>query len=128
MMIGASVIIFIIVMYQLLKMIIDKSEKSISILKIFGYENKEIDRIYLGGSLFTILMTLLVSIKLTGYIVKKIYPYMVSNRAAALPVVYTPFLVIMGILLIMVTYFAVMIFLKKHLSQISFSEILRSKE
>lgn len=128
MMIGASIIIFIIVMYQLLKMIVDKSEKSISMLKIFGYEDREIDRIYLGGSLFTIVVSMLVCIKITGYIVQKIYPYMVSNRAAALPVVYTPFLILLVILLVIITYIVVIVLLKRHLNRITFSEILRSKE
>jgi putative ABC transport system permease protein len=44
----AAIVIFIVVMYLMLKMMIDRSAFSISLVKIFGYNDKEINKLYLG--------------------------------------------------------------------------------
>ena len=47
MMYGFSVIIFLVVIYLLSKVIIEKNAQSISMTKILGYTNGEISRLYI---------------------------------------------------------------------------------
>lgn len=47
---GVSVLIFIVVMYLMMKVMIDRSSFNIALIKIFGYRNKEVKKMYLDGN------------------------------------------------------------------------------
>jgi len=123
-----SILIFILVMYLLLKMMIDKATSSISLIKVFGFNDREINRLYLGSSLYTVMISSIISIPLSKLIMDNIYPYMVSNVATAMPVYILPISYMMIIGIIFVSYFIVNLFLKKHLKKISLVEILKDRE
>ena len=46
----ASIIIFCVVMYLMMKVMIDRSAYNISLIKVFGYKRKEIRKLYLDGN------------------------------------------------------------------------------
>ncbi|MCC8068315.1 MAG: FtsX-like permease family protein, partial [Ruminococcus sp.] len=84
MILALSVVIFIIVLYLLLRLMIDKASFSISLIKIFGYNNKEIKKLYLDGNFYTILVTLIVGIPISRVIINAIYPSLVANVNAGM--------------------------------------------
>lgn len=45
---GVSVVIFAIVLYLMMKVMIDRSAFSISLIKVFGYRDKERKKMYLA--------------------------------------------------------------------------------
>ena len=47
MMVGLSVFIFLLFMYLLTKAVIDRSARSISYMKVFGYRDKEVSHLYI---------------------------------------------------------------------------------
>lgn len=47
MMVGLAVFIFLLFMYLLTKAVIDRSARSISYMKVFGYRDKEVSRLYI---------------------------------------------------------------------------------
>ncbi len=51
---GAAALIFLIVLYQMMKVMTDRSASSISLMKIFGYRRGEIRKLYLGGNFFLV--------------------------------------------------------------------------
>ena len=51
---GVSVLIFIVVMYLMMKVMIDRSSFNIALIKIFGYRNKEVKKMYLDGNFYII--------------------------------------------------------------------------
>lgn len=76
---GVSIIIFLVIMYLLLKLMIDKSEYSISLIKVFGFKNIEIRKMYLKNNLYTVVVSAIIGIPLGRVIVTKIHPYLVAN-------------------------------------------------
>lgn len=62
---GVSVLIFIVVMYLMMKVMIDRSSFNIALIKIFGYRNKEVKKMYLDGNFYIITIGALISIPLT---------------------------------------------------------------
>ena len=62
MMYGFSVIIFLVVIYLLSKVIIEKNAQSISMTKILGYTNGEISRLYILSTSFVVVFCLLLSL------------------------------------------------------------------
>ena len=124
----ASVALFIIVMYLLLKMMIDKSTFSISLIKVFGYSKKEVNKLYLGSNLYTVLFTSVVAIPITKIIIEIIYPYLVSNISAGLKTTMYWYLYIIMIAIIFISYLIVNALLASHLRKISLVEILKDRE
>ena len=60
MLIGLSVFIFLIFMYLLTKSIIDRSARAISYMKVFGYRDGEISRLYVRSITLTVAVSLVV--------------------------------------------------------------------
>lgn len=79
---GVSVLIFIVVMYLMMKVMIDRSSFNIALIKIFGYRNKEVKKMYLDGNFYIITIGALISIPLTKWIMDVAYePAFVPNIA-----------------------------------------------
>lgn len=82
---GVSVLIFIVVMYLMMKVMIDRSSFNIALIKIFGYRNKEVKKMYLDGNFYIITIGALISIPLTKWIMDVAYePAFVPNIACGI--------------------------------------------
>ena len=51
---GGSLLIFFIVMYLMIKIMIDCSAFSIAMVKIFGYRKREIKKLYISGNFYVV--------------------------------------------------------------------------
>ncbi len=60
MLVGLSVFIFLVFMYLLTKSIIDRSARAISYMKVFGYRDGEISRLYVRSITLTVAVSLVV--------------------------------------------------------------------
>jgi putative ABC transport system permease protein len=123
-----SVILFVIVMFLLLKMMIDKATFSISLLKIFGYSEKEIKKLYLGSNFYIVLLTAIIAMPISKMIMDKLFPYMVSNIPAGFNTTFgvVHYAAVAGIIL--GSYFLANLMLGRHLKKISFAKILKDRE
>jgi len=126
--IAASVVLFVIVMYLLLKMMIDKATFSISLIKVFGYSQKEVKKLYLGSNLYTVLFTTIISLPITKKIISMIYPSFISNVSVGMPTVMPVYLYLIMIGIILFSYFGVNVLLSRHLKNVSLVEILKERE
>ena len=79
MLLGCSVIIFCVVMYLMMKVMIDRSSFNISLIKIFGYRTKEIGKLYLRGNFYLVAAGALICIPLAKACMDAIYPMLVAN-------------------------------------------------
>lgn len=59
-----SALIYLILMYLLTKTVIDRSARAISYMKVFGYRNSEINRLYLRSITATVLVSLIACLPL----------------------------------------------------------------
>ena len=64
---GFAVMIYMIVIYLLSKIIIEKNAQSISMTKILGYTNGEISRLYIMSTMLVVIIELLIMF-LVGFI------------------------------------------------------------
>lgn len=60
MLMGLSVFIFLVFIYLLTKSVIDRSARSISYMKVFGYRDPEISRLYVRSITLTVIVSLVV--------------------------------------------------------------------
>ncbi len=125
MVLACSIVMFVAVIYLLLQMMIDKSRINISLLKILGYRNGEIKRIYMGGSLMILALVIVVGIPISKKIVDAIYPSLVTNVASGFRLELSWDLYGIIIAIIITAYIVVTALLNRKVRSISASEILR---
>lgn len=127
-MIVISVILFCCVMYLLMKIIIDRSSFSISLLKIFGYNDSEVKKLYLNSTFIIILMSIFISVPISKLIVDLIFPATVSDIESYMGGYLSPCMYGFIIGLILLSYFVVYILLYRKISKISYTEILKKRD
>lgn len=64
MLVAAAVLVYLVLMYLLTKTVIDRSARAISYMKVFGYRDGEINKLYLHSITVTVIASLLVSLPL----------------------------------------------------------------
>ncbi len=79
-----SALVFLVVMYLMLKVMIDRCASSVAMMKIFGYRKNEIRRLYLDGNFVVVAASAAVGIPLSKAIVDAVYPYLTANVAVGL--------------------------------------------
>lgn len=127
-MIVLSMVLFVFVMYILMKTTIDRSSFSISLLKIFGYSNSEVKKLYLRITLYIVLISIVIHIPLSRIIVELIFPSTVSNVAANVYAHLSPAMYGLITILILLSYFIVYLLLNAKLKKVSFTEVLKQRE
>lgn len=126
---AVSVIIFIVVLYLMMKVMIDRSSFHISLMKIFGYKDKEVKRMYLDGNFYIVLIGGLVSIPLAKWILDMVYePAFVPNVACGVSKAFPMWMygaVLAGIL---VLYFIINHLLIRRIHKMIPAEVLKNRE
>ena len=74
-----SVILFALLIYLLTKLIIEKNATAISMVKILGYQNREIMRLYLTSTTWVVVISILLSLVLSTWTIHGIYSYLMSS-------------------------------------------------
>ena len=85
--VGFSVLIYIILMYLLSKLVIEKNEQNISMLKILGYSNREASKLYNRATTVVTIGAILVSVPLIYYVFAGLYHYFMFEMKGWLPYV-----------------------------------------
>lgn len=128
-MIGVAIIIFIIVMYLMLNVIIEKSTQSIAMFKILGYRDNEVKKLYLNGNFLIVAVGAVVCIALCKVIVDAIYPVcFVTNVACGMNYTYKWYIYILMYAGVILSYFLTNLFLVRKLKKISLNDILKNRE
>ena len=125
----ASSVVFIVVMYLMIKMMIDRSSFNISLMKIFGFRKREVRRMYLDGNFYMVAIGALVIIPLCKLIMDYIYPrYLVSNVGVGISPSYTPEMYVIIFAGIIGLYLLINLVLTGRLRKITPAEVLKNRE
>ena len=128
MMIGVSAFIFFVVMYLMMKVMIDRSSYGISLLMVFGYRGKELKKLYLNGNFYMIAVGAAICLPFSKIVMNAMYPYLVSNVACGLDLGLS-WQIYAGIYVaIMVLYFIINYLLVRRLGKIVPAEFLKNRE
>lgn len=80
-----GVIMYVLIIYLLSKIIIEKNAQSISMTKILGYRNSEINGIYIATTAIVTVITLLVTIPLSDYLLGQLFVFFMRDYPGWLP-------------------------------------------
>ena len=128
MLVAISALIFMIVMYLMMKVMIDRSAFSISLMKVFGYRRREIRRLYLDGNFYVILLGALICVPLAKWSMDLVYPYCIANVAIGMDIRFTPQIYIMIYGGILLCYMVINFLLVGRLNKLVPAEVLKNRE
>ena len=80
-----GILMFLLIVYLLSKIIVEKNAQSISMAKILGYQNREINRIYIMPTAIVVIFSMLVTIHIVNVSMKYIFQYFFREYAGYLP-------------------------------------------
>lgn len=128
MLVAISALIFMIVMYLMMKVMIDRSAFSISLMKVFGYRRREIRKLYLDGNFYVILLGALICVPLAKWSMDLVYPYCIANVAIGMDLKFTPQIYIMIYGGILLCYMVINFLLVGRLNKLVPAEVLKNRE
>lgn len=120
--------ICLLVLYLMIKVMIDRASYSISLLKVFGYCTGEVRRLYLDGNFVVVALGALVCIPAAKGLMDVIYPYFVSNVAAGLELSFPPQLYAVIYAGVLACYLLIDLVLVRRLDRMTPAEVLKNRE
>ncbi|MCR4689620.1 MAG: ABC transporter permease [Saccharofermentans sp.] len=122
-------VIFVVVLYLMLKMMLDRSSFNISLVKIFGFRNKEVRQMYLDGNFYIVALGSLIAIPLCKAIMDYIYPrYMVNNVGVGVDSSYSMSMYAVIFAVILILYLIISSVLVGRIKKIDPTEVLKNRE
>lgn len=85
----AAIIIYLIIMYLLIKMVYSKNETGISMMKIFGFKEKEIRRIFISTNTIVAVLLIFLSLPLQHMLMMAIWPSCIKTIGGYLDFIMT---------------------------------------
>ena len=126
--VGISVLIFAVVMYLMVKVMIDRSAQNIALMKVFGYRKKEIKKLYLDGNFYMIAVGALISVPLSKKLMDAMYPALVSNFACGMNLSFSWQMYAIIYAGIIITYLVINKLLVRKIYKVGLSDALKNRE
>ena len=124
-----SVVMFMILIYLLSKIIIEKNAQSISMTKILGYDNREISQLYLLPTSILVIAFLLVTLPIGTVLIIWLYrDYMLPRMNGYLPIYLDPKNYVLVVLLGTATYLVVALLEYRKIKKVPMDESLKNVE
>lgn len=123
-----SVAIYMVLMYILTKTVIEKNAISISFMKVFGYNGKEISQLYLHATTITVLVSLFICIPLEALCFKGAMIYIASMVEGYIEFYLPPWVYIAIIVTGIVAYFIINTMHVYKVKKIPMSAALKNRE
>ncbi|WP_026495790.1 ABC transporter permease [Butyrivibrio sp. WCD3002] len=126
---GFSVILFIVLIYLLSKLIIERNAQSISMAKILGYSQKEIAALYIIPTAIVVVVSLLISYPIITYVMVWIFRVMLKQMMSGWMVIWLdPKVYAEMFLMAIATYAIVAILEYRKIRHIPMNEALKNVE
>jgi putative ABC transport system permease protein len=126
---GFSVIMFIVLIYLLSKLIIERNVQSISMTKILGYSRREIALLYIVPTAIVVVASLLISYPILSYVMVGIFRVMLRQMMSGWMVIWLdPKVYVEMFLLGIITYAIVAIIEYIKIGRIPMNEALKNVE
>ncbi len=128
MMSGMAALIFMVVMYLMMKVMIDRAAFPIALMKVFGYRKGEVKKLYLDGNFLVVALGALICLPLSKLVMDGIYPYFISNVGIGMDLAFS-WQMYAGIYgAIIVLYLMINWMLVGRLKKVNLAEVLKNRE
>ena len=124
----AGIIMFMLIVYLLSKVIIEKNSQSISMTKILGYNNREINSLYITTTTIVVIASMLLSVPIVNVTLKYIFKVAFAQYSGWMPY-YVPVKIFVEVPLLGIVSYAVIAFiLTRRVKKVPLDEALKNVE
>lgn len=123
-----GIAVFMLVIYLLAKIIIEKNSQSISIAKILGYEKREINRIYIHTTTIVTIASLIAVLPVINKLLSLVWHMMMQEYTGWIPCVVNWSVYLKVVIIGIVTYAVVAALLMRQTNKIPLSDALKNVE
>ena len=128
MVVGMAVVIYFIMMYLLTKTVIDRSARSISYMKVFGYRDREINKLYVRSITITVIVSLIVTLPIVIWAVSLFAEVVFMNYSGNFAVNIPFWLMAESVGIGVATYLVVALFHIRAIKRVRLEEALKVQE
>ena len=126
---GFAVVIFMILVYLLSKLIIEKNAQAISMTKILGYSNREIGRLYILPTTIAVAVSLVLSLPIVDRIMAVLFRIMMAGRMTGwIPYYRNGRVFVTALLMGAATYAVVAVLEYRKVKKVPMDEALKNRE
>ena len=126
---GFAIMIYVVLLYLLSKIVIEKNAQSISMVKILGYTGGEISRLYLVSTAVVVVLSLLISLPIESAVMRWLFEnYMMQSISGWLPYTVSPVIFVKMMVIGLVTYAAVAALEYRKIRKVPLDEALKNAE
>lgn len=127
--IAFSLLMFMLLVYLLTKLIVERNTISISMVKILGYDGREIGKLYLSSTTIMVAVVTVIDILLSYVSIKVIYRAMLTEMLSGwLPIYMAPWIFPLMFVLSFACYLVIALMQMKKIKKIPMDEALKNVE
>lgn len=123
-----AVVMFIMVVYLLTRIILERNSTSISMVKILGYEDREIGRLYLVATSWVVLLAVIISFVLVTELIQLIFVAFMKGYSGWIPFGISTKTYIQCFVLAILSYLVVAVMQMHKIGKIPMDEALKNVE
>lgn len=123
-----AVVMFILVVYLLTKIILERNSTSISMVKILGYEDREIGQLYLVATSWVVLLAVLISFVLVTELIRQIFVAFMKGYSGWIPFGISKETYVQCFILAIVSYLVVADMQMHRIKKVPMDEALKNVE
>ena len=125
---SVSIIIYLVVMYILTKLVMDRNATNMSFLKVMGYDDKEISKLYLKASTIVVVISLIICAPFSYYLMDVLFKFAFMRFAGYIEI-YMPYCLYALVLVVGVLVYSIVSFIiNKTIQRIDLGEALKDTE
>lgn len=123
-----AVVLFAVLMFLLTKLIVEKNTTSISMVKILGYSNREISRLYVTSTTIVVVLSVALSIGLSVIIMNYLFRVFMEKMSGWISCYYAPHIFPVMFILNITVYAVISFFMMAKIKKIPMDEALKIVE
>jgi putative ABC transport system permease protein len=123
-----AVVLFAVLMFLLTKLIVEKNSTSISMVKILGYSNSEISRLYVTSTTIVVVISVIINIMLSVVIMNWLFRVFMEKMSGWISCYYAPYLFVVMFVLNIGVYALISVFMMYKIKKIPMDEALKNVE
>ena len=123
-----AVVLFAVLMFLLTKLIVEKNTTSISMVKILGYSNMEISRLYVTSTTIVVVLSVALSIGLSVVIMNYLFRVFMEEMSGWISCYYAPHIFPVMFILNITVYVVISFFMMAKIKKIPMDEALKTVE
>lgn len=123
-----AVVLFAVLMFLLTKLIVEKNTTSISMVKILGYSNREISRLYVTSTTIVVVLSVALSIGLSVIIMNYLFRVFMEEMSGWISCYYAPHIFPVMFILNITVYAVISFFMMAKIKKIPMDEALKIVE